>query len=709
MFLKSWVQMGGFELTHYWHRIDVLVALECALIAMVGCLGLALLGRFVKRSRRLTILSLIGAVSFATAAWAANTALSALTAAGAISGTNLFYVVQTAGVGGVKATATQIATFMNSLFSGDATVTSGGAVTVLKMNGTTPPASAIFKGNGSGGIASAVSGTDYAPATSGSSPLFGNGAGGFSNGTKSGSTTLLMTGSGTFTSGHCPQFDANLNLVDSGAACGGGGGGTPGGTAGQVQFNNAGAFGGFTFSGDLSVNTATGVATLPTVNSNVGSFGSATLCVAITTNAKGLITAASAVTCTPAIASMTGLGTGVATALAIPPGTAGSFVVNGGAGGTPSSITLTNGTGLPVGSITGLGTGIPAWLANPSSANLAAAVTGETGSGALVFGTAPTISSLNAATAMTLAFLTGSTQCLQVNSSGAVSGTGAACGGSGSTGANPTATAGPTAINGTSPNFMRSDGAPAVQTATTSQLGLVEPDGATIKIASGVISAPPSFTSRTVTGTTDTILAADLGNTVFYNSALAVAVSQPAPSGSFGNSFGVNLCNINAGAVTVTPGSGLIYNGATLVIPAGSASKPSCAAYQSNGTNFNPLQVVPGAGVAAAMGNALSAAGGLTGVIASGTVTLGTSAIASGACATVVTVPATNVTTTDRIKTDYNSDPTSVGGYGVSSTGAVLTIYPYPTSGNVNFKVCNSTAASITPGAALTLNWDVQR
>jgi hypothetical protein len=42
-------------------------------------------------------------------------------------------------------------------------------------------------------------------------------------------------------------------------------------------------------------------------------------------------------------------------------------------------------------SITGLGTGVATFLATPSSANLAAAVTGETGSGALVFGTSPAI------------------------------------------------------------------------------------------------------------------------------------------------------------------------------------------------------------------------------------------------------------------------------------------------------------------------------
>jgi hypothetical protein len=41
--------------------------------------------------------------------------------------------------------------------------------------------SSILKGNGSGGFAMAAGGTDYAPATSGSSVLKGNGAGGFSN------------------------------------------------------------------------------------------------------------------------------------------------------------------------------------------------------------------------------------------------------------------------------------------------------------------------------------------------------------------------------------------------------------------------------------------------------------------------------------------------------------------------------------------------
>src|SRR5579859_1882880 len=61
-------------------------------------------------------------------------------------------------------------------------------------------------------------------------------------------------------------------------------------------------------------------------------------------------------------------GTGVATALGVNVGTAGSFVVNGGALGTPSSGTLTNATGLPIAGVTGWGTGVAAALANPVNA-----------------------------------------------------------------------------------------------------------------------------------------------------------------------------------------------------------------------------------------------------------------------------------------------------------------------------------------------------
>jgi hypothetical protein len=73
-------------------------------------------------------------------------------------------------------------------------------------------------------------------------------------------------------------------------------------------------------------------------------------------------------------------------------------IANGGTGTTSTTFVnlTTNVTGtLPVANggtgITSLGTGVATWLGTPSSSNLAAAVTDETGTGALVFANTPTL------------------------------------------------------------------------------------------------------------------------------------------------------------------------------------------------------------------------------------------------------------------------------------------------------------------------------
>lgn len=79
--------------------------------------------------------------------------------------------------------------------------------------------------------------------------------------------------------------------------------------------------------------------------------------------------------------SGTTTGTGVLTALGVAVGTAGSFVVNGGVLGTPSSGTLSGCTGLPVSTgISGFGTGVATALGN-----------NVTGSGGIVLATSPTL------------------------------------------------------------------------------------------------------------------------------------------------------------------------------------------------------------------------------------------------------------------------------------------------------------------------------
>lgn len=151
-------------------------------------------------------------------------------------------------------------------------------------------------------------------------------------------------------------------------------------------------------------------ADLPNSGASANTYGSATVSPVLTINAKGVITSASSATITPAVGSITGLGTGVATWLATPSSAnlAAAVTDETGSGslvfantptlvtpilGTPTSGTLTNCTGLPISTgVSGLGANVATFLATPSSANLAAAVTDETGSGALVFGTSPTLS-----------------------------------------------------------------------------------------------------------------------------------------------------------------------------------------------------------------------------------------------------------------------------------------------------------------------------
>ena len=94
--------------------------------------------------------------------------------------------------------------------------------------------------------------------------------------------------------------------------------------------------------------------------------------------------------------------------------------------------------------------------------------------------------------------------------------------------------------------------------------------------------------------------------------------------------------------------------------------------------------------------------GTVTITVASGTTALGTSAISSGSCATVVMTAASGVATSDTIGFSLSAAPSS------SNLYSWLQVYSVPTSGNVNFYVCNPSASSRTP-TAMSAVWHVYR
>jgi hypothetical protein len=213
--------------------------------------------------------------------------------------------------------------------------------------------------------------------------------------------------------------------------------------------------------------------------------------------------------------------------------------------------------------------------------------------------------------------------------------------------------------------------------------------GITVSPTTGATVASASITARNNTATTDTLVTGDCGTVVTENnaSAVAVGIAQAGTTG-FASGYYLTVKNKGAGLVTITPTTSTIDGASTLTL----AQNASVDIY-SDGTNYITL---PG-----------RVPTGTASTIAAGTAALGTGAISSAACATVVTATATGVLTTDIVTASFNGDPTAVTGY-IPATAGMLAIFAYPTSGNVNFKVCNNTASPITPGA-ITLNWRVER
>jgi hypothetical protein len=166
----------------------------------------------------------------------------------------------------------------------------------------------------------------------------------------------------------------------------------------------------------------------------------------LVTPVLGTPTSGTLTNCTglPISTGVSGLGSGVATFLATPSSAnlASAVTDETGTGalvfantptlvtpvlGTPTSGTLTNCTGLPISTgVSGLGSNVATFLATPSSANLASAVTDETGTGPLVFATSPTIATPTITTSAVIPVVNGGTAASSILNIQSTSGSGTA-------------------------------------------------------------------------------------------------------------------------------------------------------------------------------------------------------------------------------------------------------------------------------------------
>lgn len=207
--------------------------------------------------------------------------------------------------------------------------------------------------------------------------------------------------------------------------------------------------------------------------------------------------------------------------------------------GTPASGTLTNCTGLPISTgVSGLGTNVATFLATPSSANLAAALTDETGSGSAVFATSPTLVTplLGTPTSGTL------TNCTGLPLTTGVTGTlGLTNGGTGQTSASA-------AFNALSPTTTTGDIIYANGSGTNTRLAI----GSTSQILN-VSSGIPAWTTG-ISGTTNASNAPSGKLGEIISKALTSSRNAEAVSGNWAD------CNFDGGSTSVdlTAGAWLI-------------------------------------------------------------------------------------------------------------------------------------------------------
>jgi hypothetical protein len=176
-------------------------------------------------------------------------------------------------------------------------------------------------------------------------------------------------------------------------------------------------------------------------------------------------------------------------------------------------------------------------------------------------------------------------------------------------------------------------------------------------------------------------------------------------SGTVANPATTPAITLSLGAITPTSTNGV--SAATMAFMDATSSVQTQLNAKGAGTVTSITTTAPlGGGPITGTGTITCSTCTIT--IASGQTAIPVTALAANTCdASATTATATGVATTDAPTVAYASDPTGVTGYGGGTSGGI-SIRSWTTSNTFNFKRCNESGASITPGA-LNINWKVTR